>query len=136
MQVFHYCAERLKGVALFESCPNSALRKKANRDGALYNDFDGDPASLMKDSDFNEAGPSSQIDASSDIDDPVSQVDIDRLLLQADEVNSARWEKDHHLFINDAEKTDLRYQQSVRDLVAMEEDEWESLPLFDDDFER
>ena len=53
MKVFHYCAEVLKGVSVFESCSNEDLLKmlKDDGEGAVYNDF-GRTGTLLVDEDF------------------------------------------------------------------------------------
>lgn len=44
MSVFHYVADQLKDVDLFDSKPSEAIK-----DGSIYNDFDGCPLDLLDD---------------------------------------------------------------------------------------
>ena len=51
MKIFHYLAEQLKDVPLFE---NIDIDIEDVDDGAIYNDFDGDYTKLLEEDDDEE----------------------------------------------------------------------------------
>ena len=95
MSIFHYCAELLRNVPLFETCSNRELLEQSqNQDGAIYNDFDGCSQSLVN----TEELSSSQLQFTDQC-FPIgmdemqpSREDIDQAFLQADEDDRSRWD--------------------------------------------
>lgn len=144
MQVFHYCAEILKGTPLFETCSDDhILKPNKATEGAIYNDFDGNNNSLVDDEDFeswiqttntqNNDDTERMSDQSLEV-PTVSQNDIDFYFLQSDEANETRWVKDHPLFHSD--KTDPGYSFDVKHLISMPKEAWDKLPITEMDLER
>ena len=132
MSVFHYCASRLAGTPLFESCSDQDLVTK-DHSGAIYNDFDGLNSSLLSEQDFE----SSQIEYSNDVNvengSPVEQRDLDMCFLQADDDDVARWEIDSEFFDCYNLPSSLPYIEKVHHLV---ENEDELDILYDDHIQR
>ena len=127
-------------MPLFESCEDSQVFRSVNlTDGAVYNDFDGIGGDLLDDSDFEES--SQLIDnndesfiESSNIETPeVEQEDLDFFFLQADEVEDSRWKKNHRLFLSEHS---YEYDEIVKSLVEMNNEEWGKLPINTHDIER
>ena len=137
MQVFHYCAARLKGVQLFETCTDRDLLRSLNaNEGAIFNEFDSTRDLLI---DAELAIPLSQSivnETTSDIEDHIDEEDIDAYFLQADDDDPERWDKDHPLFERLISLENPRYKEKVEELVNMSDDEWEELPIYDADIKR
>ena len=144
MDVFHYCAEYLKGTPLFETCSDDhILRPRADTEGAIYNDFDGNNAKLVENGDFenwlriteNVSSDSEEEQQNQELSVPiVSEEDIDYYFLESDAANPLRWTKDHHLF--SANKEDGCYQSNINFLASMSEKRWQELPITAMDLER
>ena len=133
MEIFHYCAEILKGTSLFETCRNEELLRR-RQTGALYNDFDGISNTLIKDSDFIEEETTENAQASSSISEEIiSQCEIDEMFLRADEEDEERWNKDHPLFTSEP---GIQFNKCLQELISMEDEEWDELPIYDDDIKR
>lgn len=141
MEVFHYCAEVLKDVPLFESIPDSVVNKvKQFNSGAIYNDVSGCNESLMRESDFEdeelyEADSSNNEDVTElDLEEPiVTQNDIDEYFLQSDEADPNRWVKDHPLF---SCHDDSLFKRKVDALMKLSNTDWDKLPIKASDIER
>ena len=119
MAVFHYCAERLKDVPLFESCSDESLGK-LNDEGALYNDFDGN-VSLLDMADFQ---PSQSFEynllhgeCSSSTTVSHADIDIDSVFLQADDDDHTLWEILAEDFEKDLPTDNIAYIEKVYHLV-------------------
>ena len=56
MEVFHYCAERLKDIPLFTTCKDEDVFQQERKEkmGSIYNDFDFNPASSVEYENFND----------------------------------------------------------------------------------
>ena len=140
MSVFHYCDELLKDTPLFETCEDSfVLDTNPSTSGAIYNDFDGNPHSLLRDSDFESdqerTSEQDNIDSHDSVVEPdISQSDIDYYFLVADDENESRWVKDHPLFSNDSSKSD--HEEKIQKLTEMSLEEWNLLPIRITDTER
>lgn len=88
MDIFHYVADQLKDVSLFESNMMDKTQKNSGRIGAIYNDFD-------KESPFQNTSPMSLEPTSSGsrfATDLVNEEDIDHALLEADREESIFYE--------------------------------------------
>ena len=139
MMVFHYCAEILKRTPLFETCSNRDLMSNCrNSEGAIFNDFDNDPGALIDDGEleepFTESSQAELEDVVSDFEDLIEKEEIDTFYLQADSEDPQRWIKDHPLFDYELDFQDPQYIRKVEELLSLED--WDFLPIYDDDEER
>ena len=138
MKVFHYCAEVLGKTPLFESIKDVETYRQGHlsQEGSVYNDFDNDPLDLLLDSDESDGsedeGDGDLSDSANDdreLEDLITEVDVDRAYLKADKENNDRWFVDHALFDGESEKDSKEYMQKVHDLLSGDFDE---LPIYDD----
>ena len=136
MEVFHYCASILKTTPLFETCNDSDIDKFSKGEGALYNNVDKDPSTiLMPDSDFEDKDDNNpDITIQSDVEEiSISDTEIDVVMLKHDEMDKERWVKHHPLF---STADDENYDENVKRLVSLPENEWKALPIYVIDRER
>ena len=142
MKIFHYCAEILKFTPLFESCKNSDLTKQSdNSEGAIFNDFDNEPGSLIDDNELHLPlditwDEEMLDDTESDIEIDVAEKEIEQAFLEADDDDPLRFSKDHNLFDSESEPSDYSYKNKVTALIELDDEEWEELPIYDDDENR
>ena len=143
MKIFHYCAEVLKDIPIFETCSDTeALKPQRFTEGAIYNDWDGMSADLIMDEEFEDdlMGSVEFYDDDDEVNEEmvyepeVTQEDIDYYFLQSDEADESRWVKEHRLFTRN--KDDEKYNQIVQELVAMNQKTWNRLPIMADDLKR
>ena len=139
MEVFHYCAVKLKDKPIFETCSNENIPRAGSTStgGAVYNDFDGNPGALLRDSDFDEEHDNDSSDhnqaSENEQDITISQEEVDHYFLLADEEDQTRWVKDHPLF---SQVKNDEFDEKVRELEGMSEDEWNRLPIYIIDLKR
>jgi len=100
MQVFHYCADVLKEMPLFESCKDVELFRSAHcsGEGSVYNDFDHDPILLLNENSELENEESNDDSQAPCVVAQVDDEDIGRLFLAADNMSYNRWRVKHQLF--------------------------------------
>ena len=156
MQIFHYCAEILKGTPLFTTCTDEDVRKNTKKkegekgsddeedEGAVYNDFDGMLDHLVHDSDLEEDYTcSSQQPVENNEHEVVEEVfeepsveeeHVDFYFLASDEADRKRWVKQHALFSDD--KNAFDYKDKVRQLTQMSDKAWSALPISSEDLKR
>ncbi|XP_066932599.1 uncharacterized protein [Clytia hemisphaerica] len=130
MEVFHYCAEVLKEMPLFESCTNEELfrlKREELRTGAVFNDYDGLVDQLLADSDFESesAGESTSSETTSEAELTFTEHEMDLYFLGADENDPQRWEKKHPLFTTHPDRID----EALYQLRKLSEEEWKKIPI-------
>lgn len=121
MEIFHYCAMRLKDVPLFESCSNTEIVREVTFE---------DSETGAEEIESNEEGSSVETSGISDVE--VNDSDIEKAFLLADENDMDRWVIDSDLFDGIRDIDDPYYQRKVLEAV----DCWDDLPVFHDHIER
>lgn len=132
MKVFHYCASVLTGTPLFETCSDKDLKSGDASNGAIYNDFDNDPTSLLLRDDFNISLSDSDSD-SEDNDYEEIENELEKVFLRADDEDPDRWIIDHDLFDNESEIDSDEYKRKVKAILS---EDWDDLPIFHDHEQR
>ena len=115
MDVFHYVAERLNGVALFEDVQDNSIPPG----GSILNDFDRNPNDTdiwRKSEESNAAKCTEEIIS---INDLIPERLIEEMFLAADEADTARWHYDHPLFDAEGDVNSFPYQYKVFKLVTI-----------------
>lgn len=134
MKVFHYCAEVLREVPLFESCNDELLYREANvtQEGSVYNDFDNDRMYLLSDNDDDDDD-----DEVEELEDEIPSCpyvigdkDIEKIFLAADEEDYERWSVCHPFFDFQNPCQSTAYINNVYELLHNVE--WDDLPIYDD----
>ena len=129
MQVFHYCAERLRSCDIFETCTDIQLRhNEAEKLGAKYNDFDNDPLDMLDEDEENTHKSKNHGENEIQATESVSQESLDRLFLKADEEDTFRWYFDHALFDTTSSRMSKTFRNKVYEIVS----QWDDLDIFDD----
>ncbi|XP_066930600.1 uncharacterized protein [Clytia hemisphaerica] len=134
MMVFHFLAHELRNEPIFDT-PNVA---PAAGNGAIYNDFDFDPMSLMYD-DQVELFSFSQPAAPAAVQDSGNEVSgltqaLDHAVLEADRHEGIHYEDlqwETPLFDNASEHCDDVYVQKVVTLASNKDGAWDELALTD-----
>ena len=94
MDVFHYVLQKLVDMPLFES---EAIHEETESEGgAIYNDFDNDPAKLLC-SQYSENFCFSQLSSNVVTADIIPQEAVDKAVLEADRVEGIFYE---HLYFD------------------------------------
>ena len=122
MDIFHYCAMRLKDVPLFESCSNTDIVQEVTLDNSEVAVAEG----------VESNGEETNVETSGISDVEVSESDIEKAFLLADENDMDRWVIDSDLFDGIRDIDDPYYQKKVLEAV----DCWDDLPVFHDHIER
>ena len=133
MVVYHYVANQLQGVPLFESI--SEVEEDEFGKGSSYNDFDNDPLQLLI-SKCNESFCYSQSSNSAgndiEITNIVPQDAIDNAVLEADRVEGILYDHlafDSVCFDCTSEATDADYIEKVYRLASYDHDAWDNLEV-------
>ena len=131
MEVFHYVALQLENMPIFEygdTCNTPGCS------GAIYNDFDFNPAELLQDSAADEMffsqSTNSEIEVSVHESVLVPQIAIDHAVLEADKTEAALYEYlsfDTELLDVKSKANDEEYMDKVYKLVAFE---WREISKF------
>lgn len=127
MQVFHYCAEQLHGVNLFETCSDRDLLK-SNQEGAVYSSFNAFRHHLRAENESNEESEMSDNEIPA-----ISQSDIDMCFLQADEDDKERWIIDSEYFDNELDPSSWEYMRKV---YLITQYDFDDLDVYDDHIKR
>uniref|UniRef100_A0A7M5X1I1 SF3 helicase domain-containing protein n=1 Tax=Clytia hemisphaerica TaxID=252671 RepID=A0A7M5X1I1_9CNID len=145
MEVFHYLADYLRDEPIFDA--PSHLQPNAVQTGAIYNDFDFNPMSLMYRDEMDRfclsqppsAGTNAATNENVDDEDEANNDDntalvqaLDHAIIQADRnegilYEDLQWETE--LFDNVSEVCDTDYIEKVITLAANVHDVWDSLQL-------
>ena len=122
MMVFHYVALQLENVPIFES--NAIQVDKNNGDGAVYNDFDYDPVSLLEDAipSYSQSYNSNVVQHNSSSDEDLVPVEaVEHAILEADKTEPVLYEAttfDHPLFECESLVADDNYMQKVFEIAT------------------
>ena len=125
MEIFHYVSNQLVGIPIFE-CENTVVCDAG--EGAVYNDFDFDPATLISD-DINQSqfsfsqSSSINMEARSNT-QIVPQEDIDHAVLEADWEQGVLYDYtafDTPFFDCTSESADDAYMENVYTLLTTHE---------------
>lgn len=135
MEVFHYCAERLKNVQLFSTCSDEAILNQAqrNQEGSVYNDFDFNPSSIVELENFSDFESVNMTNPVHPARVNVSQEAINDMFLLADEEDTDRWTFDSELFDCTADPNSSEYMHKV---YRASKYDWDDLPIYNDHIQR
>ena len=133
MVVFHYVANQLKDVPLFES--TIEVEDDEFGKGSSYNDFDNDPIQLLLskcDESFCYSQSSNAMENETESTDIVPQDAIDNAVLEADRVEGILY--DHLAFESEcfdctSEATDAEYIEKVYRIASYDHDAWKNLDV-------
>ena len=135
MMVFHFLAHELRDEPIFDT-PNVA---PAAGNGAIYNDFDFNPTSLMHNDNveffsFSQPHPSAAAAVVQDSGNEVSALTeaLDHAIMEADRhegilYEDLQWETP--LFDNSSENCDVEYVQKVVELASNNQGCWDKLQI-------
>lgn len=140
MAVFHYVAHLLRDEPIFDTPINDQMNDGAAGMGAIYNDFDFNPMSLLHDEEIEHFSFSQQLTNSRVTDNDVASAGnaaalvqaLDHAIIKADEHEGINYEDlvwDTELFDNSSETCDLAYMEKVVTLASNTNGSWESLGL-------
>ena len=134
MQVFHYVANALKDVPLFDSDTDDAI--PAEDSGAVYNDFDYSPMELLQtngnDFCFSQTTNLQKEDKEAETSTASMQEAVDHAVMAADESVGVQYEHlswESEYFDNASDSCDESYCQKVYKLVTNYEGCWDSLGI-------
>jgi len=129
MQVFHYVADQLKDVELFDS----KTPEPTNDTGALYNDFDCKALSLLDDtSEIFSFSQTSNVMVSDDDNESITQEAVDYAILEEDKAHGIYYEHlqwESPLFDNYSEIRDPEYLRKVYLLATDSEGSWKDITI-------
>ena len=131
MEVFHYVANALKNVPLFDS-DTEAIRRDQSGGGAIYNDFDHCPMELLQANDENMFcfSQTSNIETSEKTSEMSIQEAVDHAVMAEDEAVGVQYEHlawESAYFDNFSDSCDQPYCEKVHKLVTNFEGCWDAL---------